>query len=99
MAYSVRTTPEFSKWLEGVKDPEARTAIASRVERLKKGLLGDVSPVGEGYSELRIHTGEGHRVYLKQAGLTIYVILCGGSKKTQQADIQTAKELGKKYGL
>lgn len=99
MTYSVITTPVFDKWLEGVKDPLARVAVVSRVDRLKDGLLGDASPVGDGYTELRIHTGKGYRVYIKRSGLTIYVVLHGGTKKTQQADINEAKKIGREYGL
>lgn len=74
-----------------------RTIIAARVMRLAEGLAGDVAPVGEGISELRIHYGPGYRVYFQQRGNTFAVLLCGGDKGTQKRDITAAKKLVKEW--
>jgi len=71
--------------------------IAARVFRLANGLPGDVKPVGQGVSELRIHHGPGYRVYYKQRGNEIIILLCGGDKDTQQADIETAQRLAAQW--
>jgi putative addiction module killer protein len=84
---------EFDQWLSNLADEKARTKIASRVARLRFGNSGDVRPVGEGLSEMRVHHGPGYRVYYKQTGKTIIVILCGGDKSTQGKDIKRAKEM------
>lgn len=69
--------------------------IAARLARLAAGLQGDVSPVGEGVSELRIHYGPGYRVYFQKRGTVLVILLCGGDKGSQTRDIETAKELAK----
>ena len=79
-----------------VKDGAVRGAIAARIKRLAAGLAGDVGPVGEGVSELRIHLGAGWRVYFALQGQILVVLLCGGSKRTQAADIKRAKALAAK---
>ncbi|MES3006138.1 MAG: type II toxin-antitoxin system RelE/ParE family toxin [Pseudomonadota bacterium] len=89
--FTIRYTSEFISWLDGVKDVSIRAVIAARIQRLKAGLMGDVVPVGEGVSELRIHVGAGWRVYFVQHGETTVVVLGGGSKRTQAADIKRAK--------
>lgn len=70
-----------------------RGVVVARIKRLELGLTGDVEPVGEGVSELRIHGGAGWRVYFTKHGNQIIVLLAGGSKKTQSRDIKKAKEL------
>lgn len=85
--------PEFRAWLAGVKDATVRSAIAGRIERLRVGNAGDVEAVGEGVSELRIHLGAGWRVYFVQRGPSLIVLVAGGMKKTQRADIRRAKAL------
>jgi putative addiction module killer protein len=73
--------------------PVAR--IAARIRRLELGNLGDVKPVGEGVSELRIDYGPGYRIYFVQQGNTLVILLCGGDKRTQNKDIRTAKQMAK----
>ena len=89
----VRQTAAFSKWMTGLRDRRARAKIAARIDRLAFDNAGDVAPVGEGVSELRIHHGPGYRVYFVRRGRTLIVLLCGGDKSTQAKDIKTAKVL------
>lgn len=89
----VLKTDEFDRWLSDLADEKAKTRIASRIARLSLGNAGDVKPVGDGVSEMRVHHGPGYRVYYKQTGRTIVVILCGGDKSTQDRDIKRAKEI------
>lgn len=76
-----------------LRDARARAKIAARIDRLAFGNPGDVAPVGEGVSELRIHHGPGYRVYFVNRGETLMVLLCGGDKATQDRDIERAKML------
>jgi putative addiction module killer protein len=89
----VRKTAIFSNWMAGLRDHRARAKIAARIDRLALSNAGDVRPVGEGISELRIHYGPGYRVYFVARGKTLIVLLCGGDKSTQTKDIKTAKML------
>jgi putative addiction module killer protein len=89
----VRQTARFSKWMAGLRDSRARAKIAARIDRLALGNQGDVAPVGEGVSELRIHYGLGYRVYFVRRGKTLVVLLYGGNKSTQVKDIKAAKIL------
>ena len=89
----VRQTAAFSKWMTGLRDRRARAKIAARIDRLAFDNAGDVAPVGEGVSELRIHHGPGYRVYFVRRGRTLIVLLCGGDNSTQAKDIKTAKVL------
>jgi putative addiction module killer protein len=91
----IRETEIFSSWLAALRDSRARATIAARVRRLAFGNPGDVKPVGEGISELRIHLGAGYRVYFVQRGTLLLVILCGGDKDSQHKDIATAKRLAR----
>lgn len=84
-------TSVFQRWERNLKDRRAKTLIASRLFRLANGLAGDVRPVGEGISELRIHYGPGYRIYFKQHGDVIIILLCGGDKSSQKSDIALAK--------
>ena len=91
--FEVLATDEFDQWLSNLADEKARTRIASRVARLGFGNPGDVKPIGEGLSEMRVDHGPGYRVYYKRTGKTIFVLLCGGDKSTQDRDIGRAKEM------
>lgn len=91
----IRETEAFSTWLRGLRDSQARARIAARIRRLAFGNPGDVKPVGEGVSELRIHYGPGYRVYYVQHGTVLIILLCGGDKSTQAKDIEAAKRLAK----
>ncbi len=93
----LKQTEAFAKWESRLRDKRARTVIATRLARLAHGLPGDVEPVGEGVSELRIHYGPGYRVYFQQRGDILIVLLCGGDKKTQARDITTAKKLAEEW--
>lgn len=93
MTFEVRQTEEFAEWLDSLSDPLAQKAIAKRLVRIAGGLLGDIKPVGDGVSEIRVHTGPGHRLYLTRVGGTIVLLLCGGDKSSQRRDISKAKEL------
>jgi putative addiction module killer protein len=97
--FEIKQTGVFLKWRLGVKDSRVRAMIASRLDRLAFGLMGDVKPVGSGVSEMRIHIGPGFRIYFKQQGSTVIVLLCGGSKSTQSNDIKKAISLADKEGL
>jgi len=89
----IRETDEFKTWIRSLRDSIAKAKIASRIQRLKFGNPGDVKPVGEGVSEMRIDHGPGYRVYYVNRGNTIIVVLCGGDKTTQQSDIDRALRL------
>jgi putative addiction module killer protein len=91
--FSIRPLPEFTAWINGLRDETVRGVIVARIKRLELGLMGDVEPVGGGVSELRIHFGAGWRLYFTQRGMQIIVLLVGGSKRTQKKDIQRAKLL------
>lgn len=94
----LKQTETFRKWRQRLKDHRARAMIASRLDRLALGHAGDAEPVGEGVSELRIHRGPGYRIYFQRRGSAIIVLLlCGGDKRTQARDIETAKHLAKAW--
>jgi putative addiction module killer protein len=85
----------FIAWLKKLNDSKAKSIVALRISRLRQGNAGDAEPIGEGCSEMRIHYGPGYRVYFKDAGTGIALLLCGGDKPTQQKDIAKAKEIAK----
>ena len=89
----IRKTSHFAQWLDGLRDTKARARIQVRIERLAAGNPGDVEPVGEGVSELRIDYGPGYRVYFKQRGRELIILLAGGDKSSQAKDIKTALRL------
>lgn len=90
---TIRTTEVFDVWLSGLRDKLGKARIEARIRRVELGNFGDVKPVGEGVSELRVDCGPGYRVYLAQRGLEVVVLLAGGDKSTQGKDIKTALEL------
>jgi putative addiction module killer protein len=91
----VRQTSLFLSWFDALSDRRARARIQARIDRMELGHFGDVSSVGEGVRELRIHYGPGYRVYFIQRGPVLVILLSGGDKSTQNADINTAKLLAK----
>ena len=91
----VRKTNVYVTWLDSLRDARARARILVRVERLVAGNPGDVRPVGEGVSELRIDYGPGYRVYFKKQRRKIVILLAGGNKQTQSRDIKMALRLAR----
>ena len=91
----IRKTDIYAKWLDSLRDIHARARILARVERLTLGNPGDVKPVGEGVSELRINYGPGYRVYYTQLGLEVIILLAGGDKRSQASDIRKALRLAR----
>lgn len=91
----IRKTEVYAKWLDNLKDVRGRARILVRVERLVSGNPGDVKPVGEGVSELRIDYGPGYRVYYIKHGQEVVILLAGGDKSTQTRDIKTALNLAR----
>jgi putative addiction module killer protein len=87
----------FDRWLQGLKDLNARSRVIARLDRLALGNAGDVKPVGSGVSELRIDYGPGYRVYFTQRGPVVILLLCGGDKSTQAADIKRAISIAKEW--
>jgi len=96
--YLIEKTSEFDKWLRKLKDIRAKSKILVRIQRIElKGNFGDYKPIGDGLNELRITEGKGYRIYYKEHGETIILLLYGGNKSTQDADIDKAKTLWTKY--
>lgn len=91
----IRKTERFAAWLDGLRDLRARARVLVRIERLASGNPGDVKPVGEGVSELRIDYGPGYRVYLTYRGSELVILLAGGDKSTQASDIKAAQLLAR----
>jgi putative addiction module killer protein len=93
----IQETETFRKWFSGLGDLQAKQRIDMRIKRLAIGNPGDVAPVGGSLSEMRIFYGPGYRVYFKDTGKEIIILLCGGDKSTQSRDIEQAKELAKGF--
>ena len=91
--FIIDQTDEFIDWLDGLKDKLTRARLVRRLQKAERGLMGDVEPVGDGVSEMREHFGPGWRMYFIQRGEVLIVMLGGGDKSTQQADIAAAKKL------
>ena len=92
---TVAQTAKFRAWFEGLRDRQAQKHILVRIGRLERGNFGDVKPVGEGVSELRIHHGPGYRIYLVRRGNDWVLLLCGGDKSSQARDIGAAKQMAR----
>jgi len=95
MNYLVQQTAIFSAWHSSIRDVRARIAIARRIERASAGNLGDIKPVGNGVSEMRVDVGAGYRIYFTMRKTVVIVLLAGGDKSSQNADIQRAKKMAK----
>lgn len=91
----IRQTETYASWFASLRDRQARARIDVRIRRLSLGNPGDVKPVGEGVSELRIDYGPGYRVYFVQHGSAFVILLAGGDKRTQERDVQTALALAR----
>lgn len=91
----MRQTDGFANWFRAMRDVQAKARIQIRLDRLARGLAGDVKPIGEGVSELRINYGPGYRVYFIHRGEKLVILLAGGDKRTQNRDILEAKRLAK----
>ena len=96
MVEVVKST-SFESWLTGLKDDQTRLRVIARIERLADGNAGDVKPVGSGVSELRLDFGPGYRVYFMQRGALLIVLLAGGDKRTQDADIKRAIKIARDW--
>jgi putative addiction module killer protein len=90
-------TEIFDRWMRKLRDPNARARIQIRLDRLSRGLFGDVKDIGQGLSELRIDYGPGYRVYLMKRGDVLLILLCGGDKRSQDGDIKQAKSLADEW--
>lgn len=93
----IEKTAIFAEWLRALKDSRAIARIVVRIDRLAAGNPGDVRPVGDGVSELRIDYGPGYRVYYIQRGSVLFILLCGGDKSSQRTDILKARGLAKEW--
>jgi putative addiction module killer protein len=93
--YTILRSDEFDKWLAQLKDAKGKARIVARIRSAELGNLGDVKPVGEGVSEMRIHFGPGYRLYFTQRGRLLILLLLGGDKSSQSRDIQKAKALAR----
>jgi putative addiction module killer protein len=91
----IRKTELFAKWLDNLRDVQAKARVLVRIERLASGNSGDVKPVGEGISEMRINYGPGYRVYFTKRGSELIILLAGGDKGSQSSDIKTALRLAR----
>jgi putative addiction module killer protein len=90
--YTVKTLPEFDKWLNSLKDRMTRLRLSRRLDNAQRGNLGDVKPVGDGVFEMKEHFGPGWRMYYTKRGETLIVMLGGGDKAGQEKDIAKAKQ-------
>lgn len=93
--YTFLRSEEFDAWLAGLRDKIGRARIAQRIRSAEAGNFGDCEPVGEGVSEMRIHTGPGYRLYFTQREAVLYLLLTGGDKSTQQRDIKSALKMAR----
>ena len=95
----IHTTAVFDKWFQSLRDRRAKARIQVRIDRMQLGHFGDVSPVGEGVSEMRIFYGPGYRVYFTRRNRKVVILLSGGDKSTQSRNIARAKEIARELEL
>ena len=95
--FEIFRSETFDYWLRELRDIRARARIEARILRLSRGNPGDVKPVGSGVSEMRINYGPGYRVYFTRCDRLVILLLCGGDKRTQDADIKRAIEIAKDW--
>jgi putative addiction module killer protein len=88
--FEIIVSERFEAWLRGLRDRQGRARITAHLVKMGQGNLGDIKPVGSGVSEVRLHFGPGYRLYFLQKGRVVVVMLCGGDKSTQAADIADA---------
>ena len=93
MRYRIVTTDDFNRWLTRIRDRQAARAIARRLDRAAAGNLGDIKPVGQGVSEMRIFAGPGYRLYFTIRDGELVILLCGGNKSTRSRDIARAQRI------
>ena len=93
--YTFIRTEEFDAWLSALRDNSGRARIVQRIRSAEAGNFGDCEPVGEGVSEMRVHTGPGYRMYFTRRATVLYLLLLGGDKSTQQRDIKTALKMAR----
>jgi putative addiction module killer protein len=95
--FEIIQSDDFKRWHEGLRDPMARARVLSRLRFAEQGNLGDWKPLRDGVSEMRIDVGPGYRLYFTRRGNTVIVLLCGGDKRKQDADIKRAIELARNW--
>lgn len=95
MNYLIQQTTIFVTWHASIRDLRAKVAIARRIDRASAGNLGDIKPVGDGVSEMRVDVGAGYRVYFTMRNGVVIVLLAGGDKSSQNTDIRRAKKLAR----
>jgi putative addiction module killer protein len=93
----IQLSATFTRWLRSLRDARARARIVARIDRMAAGNVGDAKPVGGGLSEIRIHYGPGYRVYFMQSGTALIVLLCGGDKRSQAKDIESARGIAQDW--
>ena len=91
----IRQSQDFSDWFAGLVDKQHRARLAARIDRMSDGNFGDVRPVGEGVSEMRVHAGPGFRIYFVRRGNALVILLCGGDKSSQSKDFKRALMLAR----
>lgn len=94
---SIIQSETFRRWIAGLKDLHAKAIILGRLTRLSSGLPGDITSLGGGLSELRVHCGPGYRIYFVQQGQQLVVLLCGGDKGSQSRDVRLARQLARQW--
>jgi len=96
---TIETTERFDTWFLSLDDMRAKARIEARLDMAEDGNFGDCKPVRDGIFEMRIHIGAGYRIYCKQVGRAIYLLLAGGDKSSQSKDIKTALKLAQDLGV